>query len=72
MVQPEIQAAQDAALRAQKLSPREGASAQETEGGGLGIGGKEVEKSSTLARYSLDLSAWDRFNPRSGPQFPGL
>ena len=41
MVQPEIQAAQDAALRAQKLGPREGASAQETEGGGLGIEGRK-------------------------------
>ena len=39
MVQPEIQAAQDAALCAQELGPREGASAQEAEGGTLRVGG---------------------------------
>lgn len=37
VVQPEIQATQDAALRAQKLGPRKGPIAQKAEGGGLGI-----------------------------------
>lgn len=43
MVQPEIQAAQDAALGPQKLGLRERSSSQEAEGGGLRVeGGKEV------------------------------
>lgn len=53
MVQPEIQAAQDAALGAQKLGPREGASAQEAEGGRLWMAGKEVGESWTPAGCSL-------------------
>lgn len=45
VVQPEIQAAQDAALGAQKLRPGEGAGAQEAEGGGLRSGGRGVGES---------------------------
>lgn len=43
MVQPEIQAAQDAPLGTQKLGPREGASTQEAEGGRLWMAGKRWE-----------------------------
>lgn len=38
MVQPKIQAAQDAALGSQQLRPREGVGAQEAEEGGLQMG----------------------------------
>lgn len=50
MVQPEIQAAQDAALGPQKLGLRERASSQEAEGGGLRVGGEK-------RCYSLPRSA---------------
>lgn len=56
MVQPEIQATQDAALSAQKLCLGEGAGAQEAEGGGLGVGGKEVLLLTALEHLGSVLS----------------
>lgn len=62
MVQPEIQAAQDAALGPQKLGLRERASSQEAEGGGLRVAGK---RGVTPCPGALCCFL-------SGPQFPGL
>lgn len=69
MVQPKIQAAQNAALGSQKLDLGKGASTQEAEGGRLWIWEKGVGGVLDSGCYSLP---WVRFCPHPGPQFSVL